>query len=310
MAEKRILVTGATGFIGRHVIPLLIEKDFEVHGVYFGDSSPSPVPGCKFHKVNILDSESSGTFLSDLRPDYLLHLAWEARPGIYWTSSTNLDWAQASAILFRQFFLKGGRRGVSAGTCAEYRWGGRRLYSERTTALKPATLYGACKLGFAQMIDAYARQEGYSFAWGRVFFTFGPGEYPQRLVPSVIRSLLRNETARTTNGLHIRDFMYVDDVARAFVALLEADCRGPVNIASGTGIRIADIVIRLGQLLGRSHLVHLGALPSPKNEPDILVADTKLITKNINFKPQYSVDAGLHSTISWWKLQQGISDAH
>jgi nucleoside-diphosphate-sugar epimerase len=301
MAEKRVLVTGATGFIGRHVLPLLLKKGFEVHGTYFGEKSCNVLHGCEYHEIDLLNTEAIRPLLSDLKPNYLLHLAWEARPGVYWTSIDNLKWVMASILLFQEFFLKEGRRGVSAGSCAEYRWGGRGLYNERTTRLQPATLYGACKLGFAQMIDAYARHEGYSFSWGRVFYTFGPGEYPQRLVPTVIRSLLHNEAAKTTDGLHIRDFIYVEDVARAFVALLEADCRGPVNIATGTGIRIADIIVKLGQLLGHPQLIQRGALPSQPNEPPSLIADMSRLYGEVGFTPQYTIDQALMKTIEWWR---------
>ena len=154
LTNKKILLTGATGFIGRHLTPLLLAKGCEVHGLHFGDTAPKAAPGCQYHDVNILDTAAQERLLAELKPDYLLHLAWEARPGIYWTSPANLEWARASITLFREFYRQGGRRGVAAGTCAEYHWADNGVYTENTPSLPPLTLYGASKAGFTQIVDA------------------------------------------------------------------------------------------------------------------------------------------------------------
>ena len=100
-----------------------------------------------------------------------------------------------------------------AGTCAEYEWEARGRFVEGQTPLVPQTLYGAAKHGLGVVAQAYARQEGLSLAWGRIFFTFGPGEAAGRLVPSVARALLRGEEAPVTQGAQIRDFLAVDELA-------------------------------------------------------------------------------------------------
>lgn len=301
MSINRLLLTGATGFIGRHVMPLLASKGYEVHGMHFGDAAPKAPAGCEYHEANVLDTAAQERLLAELKPEYLLHLAWEARPGIYWTSLANLEWMCASVNLFRSFYKQGGRRGVAAGTCAEYHWAGNTVYKENTPSLPPLTLYGACKAAFTQIVDTYARQENLSFTWGRLFFPFGPGEYPQRLVPTVICSLLRNEPAKTTDGRHVRDFIHVEDAARAFFSLLESNCRGPVNIGSGSGVALADVITKLGALIGRPELIQLGTLPTPANEPVSIVADISRLKNEVGFSPVFSFDEALKQTIEWWK---------
>ena len=160
-----------------------------------------------------------------------------------------------------------------AGTCAEYEWGARGRFVERQTPLVPQTLYGAAKHGLGVVAQAYARQEGLSLAWGRIFFTFGPGEAAGRLVPSVARALLRGEEAPVTHGAQVRDFLAVDELAAAFVALLESPVEGAVNVASGEPIALRQLVAMVGEAAGRPDLIRYGAITPRPGEPAEIVAD-------------------------------------
>src|SRR5205085_8625551 len=125
-----------------------------------------------------------------------------------WTAPENVRWVEASLALLRAFAEAGGRRAVLAGTCAEYDWGaGDEVLNERNTPLRPDTLYGAAKHGLHVVGAAQAAQVGFELAWGRVFFLYGPGEAPGRLVPAVARALLAGEPAKTTAGTQVRDFL-------------------------------------------------------------------------------------------------------
>jgi len=191
---KRVLLTGATGFIGRRCLPLLLANGYEVHAV----SSRLPQETCSdvcWHQVNLLDFSQVSVLIADMQPTHLLHFAWYAEPGKYWTALENFHWVQASLSVLWQFYSHGGKRLVMAGTCAEYDW--KYGYcSEQITPLLPATVYGTCKHSLQVMLDAFSRQTGLSVAWGRIFFLYGPHEHPDRLVSSVIRSVLRGEPAR------------------------------------------------------------------------------------------------------------------
>ena len=152
--------------------------------------------------------------MAEVEPTHLLHLAWNAEPGRYWTTPENLAWVQASLALYRAFAAGGGRRAVFAGTCAEYDWSRAAVCREDETPLAPATLYGAAKQGLGSTLCAHGAEHGPSTAWGRVFFLYGPREHPQRLVPAVVRGLLARERVAVTHGRQVRDFMHVADVAR------------------------------------------------------------------------------------------------
>jgi nucleoside-diphosphate-sugar epimerase len=298
---KRALVTGATGFIGRHCLPLLLKAGYEVHAV----ASRAPTQdagGERWYQRDLLDAVQVSELLADVQPTHLLHLAWYAVPGKFWTSTQNLHWVQASLRLFEAFASAGGHRLVAAGTCAEYdwRWG---YCSEDVTPLRPATLYGASKHGVQVMLETFSRQAGLSSAWGRLFFLYGPYEHPQRLVASVIRSLLQGEPALCSHGKQIRDFLHVEDVASAFVSLLDCDVAGPLNIASGEPIVLADIVRRIAMKLSREDLVRMSALAAAPGEAPMLVADSSRLRNEVAWLPHYNLESGLDQTIDWWRGQ-------
>ena len=230
----RVLVTGATGFVGRAVVPLLQKRGFEVHAV--GRTEPLH-SGLTFHAADLLASAQVSTVVAAVRASHLLHLAWYAEPGLYWKSARNLDWVAASLHLVRGFAEAGGRRVVVAGTCAEYEWGSPRFY-ETQSACVPATLYGAAKDGLRRLLEAYAEVAGLSLAWGRIFYLYGPCEKPGRLVSDAIQRLLAGERFPTSEGRQKRDFLHIADAAAAFATLLDGSVGGPVNIGSGTsGVR-------------------------------------------------------------------------
>jgi nucleoside-diphosphate-sugar epimerase len=151
------------------------------------------------------------------------------------------------------------------------------------------------------ILAAWGKLQKLSWAWGRVFFLYGPGEHPDRLVAYVIRSLLGGRPARCASGKPVRDFMHVQDVAGAFVSLLDSEVQGPVNIASGQGVPLCDMVRRIADIQGKPNLVELGAIPDRPDEPASLVADVRRLRDEVGFAPTFTLDDGLAQTIQWWR---------
>lgn len=296
---KRVLITGATGFIGRQCLPLLAAEAYDIHATV-KDAPPSK--DITWHRVDLLDPAQVTELMAQVRPSHLLHFSWYAVPGKYWTSPENVRWLQASLELLQAFVLNGGQRVVMAGTCAEYDW--RYGYcSEHTTPLAPATLYGTCKHSLQMMLRAYAEQTSLSAAWGRIFFLYGPHEHPDRLVASVICQLLQGLPARCSHGNQVRDFLHVQDVASAFVKLLGSAVTGPVNIASGQPVRLKDVIDHIAGQLDRRDLVQLGAIPESPGDPPLLVADIRRLRNEVAWQPSYDLERGIAQTIEWWKEQ-------
>lgn len=296
----KVLVTGASGFIGRHCVAQLQAKGYEVHAV--SSAIRQATPGITWHSADLLaDGEAAG-LMRRIRATHLLHLAWCTEPGKYWAALENFDWIRASLAMVQAFTESGGQRLVAAGTCAEYDWHGDGICAEATTPLLPGTLYGSSKHAVQLLLAAWSRQTGLSSAWGRVFSLYGPHEYPQRLMASTITSLLDGNTASCGNPGLVRDYLHAEDVASAFVALLESELAGPVNIGSGSGVALGDIVAAIGQKLGAADRVRLPPISALSTEPALLVADTNKLALT-GWTPKFDLDRGLDDTIAWWLAQ-------
>ncbi len=262
----------------------------EVHGVTAsGRAGP---PGVTMHVADLLDPAATAALLRRLRPTHLLHIAWDVTHGAYWTSPANLDWLAAGARLLREFLDAGGQRAVGLGTCAEYAWEGA-IYSESTTRLVPATAYGRCKRAMGEAFAA-AGLMGASTAWARLFFPYGPGDGPKRFLPELRRALRAGEAVDTTAGTQVRDFIHVDDVARALAALLHSPVTGPVNIANGQGVALRDVALELAaSLCAEPSLLRFGALPIRPGDPPSLVADVTRLRDEVGFSPRVSWREGV-----------------
>jgi nucleoside-diphosphate-sugar epimerase len=304
---KSVLVTGATGFLGRNVLPELIAGGWKVHAVSSRQvpERTDAVSNCAdvvWHRADLLDPCQVNAVVSSARTSHLLHLAWYVPPRRYFTAPEHFVWVQASIELLRAFRQYGGVRIVTAGSCLEYDWN-YGYCSEQRTPCVPHSVYGVCKHALQTLTSAFAAHHGLTSAWPRMFHLYGPYEHPDRLVPSVIRSLLAGELARCSHGEQIRDYLFAKDAAAAFLALLEASVTGPINIASGIAIRLKDIVQEIGVQLGRQDLIQLGAIPPASTDLPFVVADISRQTDVLQWRPRYDLATGLALTIEWSRNQ-------
>lgn len=298
---RTVLVTGAGGFIGSSVLKLLDKNPDKIHAVSRTvplPDHPYAVSNITWHKTDLFNAEQTVNLLNLVQPTHLLHLAWEAEPGLYWTSPANFQWAEASLRLIRYFHANGGQRFVAAGTCAEYDW--KHGVLSEASPLAFTSPYATCKNITRLLMQAYSEQAGLSFAWGRLFYLYGPRESPSRFVPTVIRSLLRQTEATCTNGNDFRDYLYVDDAASALITLLETDAGGTFNIASGQAISLKTLTKTIAAMLGTPELVRCEALRAEQNETPLVLGDVRRL-RDLGWSPETGLEAGLECTIAWWK---------
>jgi nucleoside-diphosphate-sugar epimerase len=296
----RVLVTGATGFIGRQTLVPLRELGFDVHVV---GRRPPDDPAVTFHSGDLIDSQCAVRILGEVKASHLLHLAWDTEPGRFWNSPLNLDWVGASLVVLRAFVEAGGQRAVMAGTCAEYRWGGDQPLDEKRSELAPSTLYGVSKDALRRVAFAYAETTSLSIAWGRIFFLYGPQEKTGRLVSDAIRALGSGQPFDTTDGRQLRDFMHVEDVARAFAVLLASDVRGAVNIAAGHAVAVRSVLEAIARETGAHGMLRLGARPRPADDPPVIEAASDRLRHEVGFTPRYAIVEGVAQTVRWWREQ-------
>lgn len=273
---RRLLITGATGFIGSHVAAQAADGEWEVHT----------------DRVDLLDPAQSAGLIARLRPTHLIHLAWFVEPSLYWSSPENLRWVEASAHLVDAFAKHGGERFVGVGTSAEYDWSCGVLH-EGATPLEPATLYGASKKQLAEQARAICEQSGVSGAWARLFLVYGPGEPASRFVPKAILSGLTGSPISCLDPVE-RDFINVRDVAGALLALAGSAVEGAVNIGTGK----ATSLLQVAQLVGAS----VEIVPAGSEVP-LVVADTTRLHEEVGFSPEVTLERGLEEAVAWWRAR-------
>lgn len=284
--------------IGRHCLPRLLERGFDVHAVT--SSAPLSIPGISWHQHNLLDVSSHSDWIAPIQPTHLLHLAWLTAPGSFWNASENLDWVDASIALFQQFRAAGGKRIVGIGSCAEYDWQSG-LCDEFLTPRNPNTLYGHAKLATGEYLQAIGKSHGLSTAWARVFFLYGPYASDRRMPGVVISKLLQGDEAPCSVGQQRRDFLHVADAADAICDLTVSSVSGPVNICSGEASRICDMFNSVATHLGRRDLLRVGAISAADHEPDLIVGNNGRLRTEIHWKQRFQWDVGMADTVNWWR---------
>jgi nucleoside-diphosphate-sugar epimerase len=304
-AVKRLLITGAGGFLGQHCLEPATLAGFKVHAADLRPLRDRP-SAVTFHELDLLDAAATERLVEETRPTHLLHLAWVTTHGQYWTSPLNEVWVEASKHLLASFQRQGGERAVMVGTCAEYDWS-EGLCDEISTPIRPMTPYGQAKAQLHQALAELAGRHSLSYAWARLFFLYGPGESPARFVPSVVRALLAGEPAACSEGSHQRDYIYVGDAAEALVKLTASEVTGPVNVGSGRAIAIRDLALTIGRLLGAQELVRIGSTPRRDEEAPLVVARSERLSREVKYEPRHDLEGGLRETISWWSTPQGES---
>jgi nucleoside-diphosphate-sugar epimerase len=298
---KRVLVTGGTGFIGREALPFLLERGYEVHvaarSVVPDGSGPAALSAANYHQCDLL-RDSCEALVAEIRPTHLLHFAWYAEHGAFWWALENLDWVAASLRLARAFAAAGGVRAVFAGSCAEYDWNSHTL-DEALTPLNPATLYGVSKASLYRLLTSAGKRLGISLAWGRIFFPYGPRDQAGRLLSTIIDKVNAGEVVACSDGSQARAFIYVEDVARAFVELLDSRVEGAVNIATEQVCTVRDVVARAARLCGEESMVQFGARPPQPNEPPLMRASVRRLYDEVGFRPRFDLISGLQNTVAF-----------
>jgi nucleoside-diphosphate-sugar epimerase len=288
---RRVLVTGARGFLGHASMRVLQARGWDVVGA-------SGTAGAPLLRVNLLDASAVRAMLKDVRPTHLLHAAWRPVHGDVMRSAENLTWLASSINLVKAFHEVGGERAAVIGTSAEYDWTDG-LCRNHVTPMRPGSVYGAAKHALHVALAAFAHTVGLGFVWPRVFDVYGPGEHETRLVASVIRSLVRGEPAKCTHGTQVRDYLHVDDVARGIISALESGHQGAIDIVSGKGIAVRDLVLTIARAMGREDLVRLGALPPPDHDVPVIVGDAAEAMARLAWKPIIELHDGVRETVSW-----------
>ena len=284
---KRILITGATGLIGKELPPALSKHDFDVFAIAI--NSDVPANDFHWHQANLFDEQAVNAIVSEVKPEYLLNLAWTTT-GDYLSSDINYSFLTAGINLARAFVRCGGKRAVFAGTCFEYKFKNSPL--KETDALDVGkTNYTYCKNALRETAGRIFASAGIEFSYGRIFYVYGRNEASSRLTASIISKLKKGEEVVIKAGPLKKDYIYTKDIANAFVTLADSNILGPVNICTGEPITIKEYVTAIANKIGRPDLLKFE--DDFGNQPPIIVGDNTRLVSEVGYRPTYSLNAAL-----------------
>jgi nucleoside-diphosphate-sugar epimerase len=299
---RKVLVTGASGFVGSRVVESLQRRGFAVHAV--SRSSRDTSGNMVWHRADLLDEADAAGLVRDVAATHWLHLCWYTEPAKYWHAAENLHWVATTMRMAEQFRAAGGRRIVVAGSCAEYDWS-YGYFREDATPLSPRTTYGRCKHALHELLQAFAASYDLELAWGRIFHVFGPHERPDRLIPSIVLALLGGRDAVCTHGDLLRDFLHVADVAEAFAHLVDIGYLGAVNICSGIPVAIRSVAEIAAAQLGARGRVRYESPPASDDQPQLIVGDNRKLV-HLGWRPKFGLIDGVEDTVRWWVSSRAV----
>ena len=273
---KRVLLTGANGFLGKVVLQELLRRNrYMVHAVTSRKGSVPVAERVKEENCDLTDSIQVQGLIERVRPDILIHLAWDQTSADFRMSDKNLLWLTVSMNLLYEFHHFGGGRFLFAGSSSEYD-GEAGVFAEEVDVL-PVSLYGQCKKNFSTFGQQYCKGTNVSFVSLRYFTIYGAGDpHTFGAIPSTLRKLREGEAVTCNSPLTTRDYIYVGDAARITVELAEHEFEGIVNVASGVPRTMEQVFTYIAQCMGKEELL---AINTNNREKHIFEADISLLKR-------------------------------
>ena len=310
MDQNKVLITGATGFIGSHLTQRLIQEGFKVGILKREKSNIWKIKGLLdkivTYDVDLRDTQEVSKAVSHFRPDVIFHLATyyavEHKPQeISLMIDTNVlgtvNLLEASKESMVKLF-------VNTSSCFVYKESENKLREDAD--LSPLNLYALTKLQAEQACSFYAEKYGLKTITFRLFPPYGPADHERRLIPYVIKSLFEGEKLKLTTGEQRWDFVYVGDIVDVYFKLLSVpdlpQKHETFNIGTGNVVSIREVVSRIKEITDVALEPDWGAIPHRKNEVWFTCADISKAENFLGWQPKIQMlEEGLKLTVEWYK---------
>lgn len=309
-STKRVLVTGATGFIGSNIVRRLIEKGFQVHIIFRPTSNLARIsdllPNLHQHLVDLSEAEKLRRIVKKIKPQIIFHTAsvtvfssvgvGKSKEIIKTNFLGTVNLISACDEINYQCF-------VNTGSSSEY--GLKNQPMAESNICQPVTTYGLVKLTSTLYCQMIAKIKNKPIITLRLFSPYGPYDDKRRLIPTTVTSALKNQNLQLTRPDMIRDYVYIEDVVEAYLACIykATNLSGEIfNIGAGKQQKIGTVVEKIIKLTNsKSKLVWNTLSYDERLEPEVWQADLTKTKKKLSWQPQTSFETGLAKTVEWFK---------
>ncbi|OLE54022.1 MAG: hypothetical protein AUG51_10385 [Acidobacteria bacterium 13_1_20CM_3_53_8] len=308
MKQKRVLVTGGSGFIGSHLLHRLLKEGAEVAvTVRYGNIMKNERLRDCWDSIQIIEADlrNRGALqgVREFAPEIVFHLAAYNHVGQSFVQVEECFDVNAKGTANLLDFCTDAERFIYMSTSEVYGHQKEVPFVETMTP-EPISPYAITKYAGELYCRMKQRLEGdQSIIILRPFNTYGPYQSTKAVIPELIINCLLGKTIRTTEGEQTREFNYVGDIVEALIkaARYEGRMEGAINIAAGEEVAIRDLVKKIAELTSTSSKLEIGALPYRPTEIWRMYADNMRAKEILDWRPYMSLDEGLKLTIEWFR---------
>ncbi len=302
----RLFLTGASGFVGAATLRAALREGHEIAApLRPGDKAErlAELAG-RYQRIDVdlRDSPGVAAAMAESRPDVVLHLAW-------WGVANTARFARAqitdniemACALVEAATAAGASTFVGMGSQGEY---GNASSMQEDTLPMPTSLYGAAKVAALVLTRQLAAQTGLRHAWLRLFSTYGPEDNEGWLIPMLIAEMLAGRRPKTTLGTQRWDWLHVDDVARAVLAVATTPAaEGVFNLGSGRAVAVRDVIELIRDLAAPDMELVFGEIPFRPDQVMHMQADISRLSAATSWRPSVPLEEGLAKTIAWYRAR-------
>lgn len=306
---KKVLITGATGFIGSHLTRRLLKEGYQIAIIKLVDDDAYRIKNLcgdiEIYNADLRNTQAMCECFSQSKPESVLHLATyyavSHKPEEIETMvDTNVLGTVNLLEASKEFAVK---LFVNTSSCFVYKESNKKLHEGAD--LSPFNLYALTKLHAEEACTYYAEKNGVKCVTFRIFPPYGPGDHERRLIPYVIKNLLDANEIKMTTGKQRWDFVYVEDIVDAYVKLLSVfgsfRAHEILNIGTGRAVSVRDVVLRIKDILSSQTEPQWGAIPHRDDEIYFMCADTRKTEEFLSWKAKTPIEEGLKHTIQWFR---------
>jgi len=299
---KKVIITGATSFIGRHLINELTKHDYKIYAIV-RQMSQKALKLSELKNVYLINLEmakySEIDQYIDTDCDYLIHFAWEGTRGLDRDNeSLQYNNYYYSMELVNAAINLGCKTIISAGSQAEY--GICNEVISEYHSCKPTTEYGRYKLKFYEDTYEICEKNNVSFKEPRFFSLYGLDDYEGTMIISTIKKMLNNEICNFTEAKQMWNFLHIDDAIKGIIALIEKECQdGVYNFGSDDTRKLREYIEEIKSLCNSSSELNFGSIPYPSTGIVSIQPDNTKLKEETGWVPQISFNEGINKIISY-----------